>query len=464
MEDFGGLNEPSVGEVAAPKLRMMPGVPVRTSLAPTSKNALTVLSIVPLIFILTVGLIFARSLTITLLTLAVSLGWLPVIIGFVKTWFKAPAAADDRLETLPMLTILIPLYKEANMVEQIAEMLKAIDYPDDRVECLILIETDDRPTALAAMWIDWPDFVRITTVPDGRPRTKARACNYGMGCSQGELVVIFDAEDKPHPQQMREAAEKFASADDNLACLQAPLRICPQIGSWQQAQFALEYRLLFYFILPNLSEAISCLPLGGSSNYFRRTALEHVGGWDDYNLTEDADLAMRFAGHNYRIGTLRHETLENAPHTYGIWHAQRTRWLSGHIQLLHSYGAWSLRNGLRPKGDFKWSPAMLACIMVLAARLLSGLLLTIGGFLLFTPWESHLNPYIIYANMGFYFLYMAFLLRYAPSDNWADKIGLVLSHSFYWALTFLAKLSAIKRMALGEVNWLKSPHQPYANN
>jgi glycosyltransferase XagB len=461
MENFGGLDKPIIGEIATPKLHMTRGAPMRMSLAPNSKNALMVLSIVPLILILALGLVFAPAFAITLLTLGVSLGWLPVIIGFVKTQFKARAPADDRLDTLPMLTILIPLYKEANMVGQIAEMLKAIEYPEEKLECLILIEADDRPTAIAAMLIDWPDFVRITTVPDGHPRTKARACNYGMDCSQGELVVIFDAEDMPHPQQMREAAEKFATADNTLACLQAPLSILPQNGSWLQAQFALEYRLLFSFILPNLSEAISCLPLGGSSNYFRRAALEHVGGWDAYNLTEDADLAMRFAGHNYRIGTLRHETLENAPHRYLIWHAQRTRWLSGHIQLLHSYGAWTLRNGLRPAGAFKWSAAMLACIMVLGVRLVSGLLFIIGGIVLMTPRESHLSPYLICASIGSYLIYSLVLLCYAPSDNWADKFGLVLSHPFYWALTFLANLSAIKRMALGEVNWLKSPHQPY---
>lgn len=190
------------------------------------------------------------------------------------------AALTDRpeAEVMPRLSMLIPLYQEANMLAQISDMLAAIDYPAAQLDCLLLLQIDDAETILQAMKTRWPSFVRIVTVPRGQPRTKARACNYGLNRCDGELLVIFDAEDKPHPLQMREAAARFRNADASLACLQAPLLICPQKGDWLQAQFALEYGLLFTFILPHLSRAMRCLPLGGSSNYFRRAALQKVGG------------------------------------------------------------------------------------------------------------------------------------------------------------------------------------------
>lgn len=434
--------------------------------APSCKEARMIVSITLGVAILFAG--FALYPVITLVTLSslVATGWLPVIFGLFKTSVSnaetAQPLADD---ALPTLTILLPLYEEANMLQQLADMLNAIDYPSEKLDCLALLEAVDPPTAIAAMQIVWPDFVRILTVPKGAPQTKARACNYALDYARGELLVIFDAEDMPHPQQMREAAEKFADADDMLACLQAPLRIFPRDGSWLQAQFALEYRLLFSFILPQLSAAMSCLPLGGSSNYFRRAALNHVGGWDDYNLTEDADLALRYAGFGYRIGTLSHETLENAPHTFRIWHRQRTRWQSGHIQILHAYAVWSLRRLLQKRpgenNAFKWRLVMLAFTAVLAVRLFSGLLFIASGLTYFILPDMQLAAPFLYIGLGFYLFYAAILLTYAPASNWSDKIGLVLTHPFYWALTFPAHIYVLKRMAFKQTGWLKSPHQPY---
>lgn len=428
------------------------------------------LSLVPLALLGTIGFIGVPIVALNALHILMIIGWLPVLLGWVKTMVRLRSplpASDDTAEMvaddeLPSLTVLLPLYKEANMLGQIAEMLRAIEYPPQLLDCMLLLEAEDRETALAAMGVDWPSFARIVIVPDGAPRTKARACNYALGCSTSEMVVIFDAEDMPHPRQMREAAGRFKTADARLACLQAPLRICPQAGSWLQAQFAAEYRLLFGFMLPQLSEAMSCLPLGGSSNYFRRAALNHVGGWDDYNLTEDADLALRFAGFGYRIGTLTRETLENAPHRLGIWFRQRTRWQSGHIQTLHAYGAWTLRHGWGQADGFRWRAVMLGCLAFLVVRLVSGTYFITSLVLLLGPFDVSLNPLFVQSSIAFYVFYVAILLQHIPATNWADRLGLLASHPLYWIMTFPAHLNAVKRMALGQTGWLKSAHQPYA--
>ena len=433
---------------------------------PSCKDALMMLSIAPCVAFMTFGFALYPAISLIILSLLVVTGWLPVIIGFFKSALHKPETIKPLTDTeLPKLTILLPLHEEANMLQQLADMLNAIDYPSEKLDCLVLLEAVDTPTAIAAMRIGWPDFTRILSVPKGVPQTEARACNYALAYARGELLVIFDAEDMPHPQQMREAAAKFAAADDTLACLQAPLRIYPRPGSWSQAQFALEYRVLFSFILPHLSAAMSCLPLGGSSNYFRRAALNHVGGWDDYNLTEDADLALRLAGFGYRIGTLSLETLENAPHKISIWFFQRTRWQSGHIQLLHAYALWSLRRLVQKRSPakeaFKWRFVMLACILVLAVRLFSGLLFIASAAIYLMPTNIYITPLFLYLSLGFYPAYAVILFIYAPADNWVDKIGLVVTHPIYWMMTFPAQIYALIRMACGQTGWLKSPHQPY---
>jgi cellulose synthase/poly-beta-1,6-N-acetylglucosamine synthase-like glycosyltransferase len=432
---------------------------------PDAGSSLMALSIVPIVVLLLFGFATAPALTLMMLAAAIGLSWLPIFIGFAKsvcTGRPVDANRTMRADELPSVTILLPLKDEANMVQQLADMLRRIEYPAELIDCLVLLEADDRATALAAIDTQWPDFVRIVSVPDGQPRTKGRACNYGLYHSAGELVVIFDAEDKPHPKQIAEAAAQFAQADAQLACLQAPLHIVPQKNKWLQWQFAFEYRVLFHFKLPHLDAALACLPLGGSSNYFRRAALLKVGAWDAHNLTEDADLALRFAGYGYRIGTLRRPTLENAPHDMKTWFPQRTRWHSGHIQIMHAYAAWSLRHGRGDPNGFKWRFAMLACMAVLAARLLSGvfflasLIMTIGAF------EIGLPPIFIDSCLFIGAIYALVLIRHAPADNWLDNAMLIITHPIYWILTIMALGNAAKRMALGQLGWLKSTHQPYA--
>lgn len=430
---------------------------------PHAQSPFMVFSIAPILTLLGFGFATAPALTLMVLTTIVGLGWLVVCIGLAKSLRAraepVPSLAD---KALPSITILLPLYNEANMLHQSAEMLRRIDYPPTLIDCLVLLEADDRATTMAAVHTNWPDFVRIVSVPDGQPRTKGRACNYGLYRSTGELVVIFDAEDKPHPQQMREAAEKFVAANERLACLQAPLHIVPQENKWLQWQFAFEYRVLFRFKLPHLDAALACLPLGGSSNYFRRTALLKVGAWDAHNLTEDADLALRLAGYGYRIGTLRHETLENAPDSWRIWFPQRTRWHSGHIQIMHAYAMWSLRHGRGGPHGFQWRLAMLACMAVLAARLLSGVLFLASLIILIGGFNINLPPFFADACWGLSLLYCGILLRYAPADHWFDNLILIISHPIYWMMTVAALCNAAKRMAFGQLDWLKSNHQPYA--
>ena len=433
-----------------------------TSAPPNAQSTHMAFSIVPIVTLLLVGFITRPAFTLMALSALAGLGWLAVLIGFVKSLIgRGKIAKRDKSSTLPSVTILLPLYKEANMVQQLADMLRRIDYPNELMDCLILLEADDHGTTLAAVHADWPDFTRIVSVPEGQPRTKGRACNYGLNRSHGEIVVIFDAEDKAHPQQMREAAEKFSAADERLACLQAPLHIVPQERNWLQWQFAFEYRVLFNFKLPHLDMAIACLPLGGSSNYFRRNALMTVGAWDAHNLTEDADLALRFAGYGYRIGTLRKPTLENAPHKGATWFSQRTRWHSGHIQILHAYAVWSLRYGRGDADGFKWRLTMLACIAVLAARLFSGVLFLASMILLGGGLDIGLPFAFTFGCSIFLAAYYGILLRYAPADNWLDNFALIISHPFYWILTIAALLNAMKRMALGQIGWLKSNHRPY---
>ena len=232
---------------------------------------------------------------------------------------------------LPGYTVIAPLYREAEVVPQLLEALDAIAYPRRRLQILIVVEADDALTRQALAGLRLPRHVEVLVAPPGHPRTKPRACNIALERATGELVTIYDAEDRPHPGQLREAAARFAAGPARLACLQAPLRIEPD-RRFLPRQFAIEYAIQFETILPLLARLGLPFPLGGTSNHFRMSTLRAVGGWDAWNVTEDADLGFRLAAEGYELGVLALPTFEAAPDRLADWLPQRARWVKGYMQ------------------------------------------------------------------------------------------------------------------------------------
>jgi cellulose synthase/poly-beta-1,6-N-acetylglucosamine synthase-like glycosyltransferase len=234
---------------------------------------------------------------------------------------------------LPIYTILVPLRDEADMVGQLAEALKRIDYPPEKLDVLFVVEKRSLSTVAAVQQQLVDPRFELVLVPDALPRTKPKALNYALPLVRGEHVVVADAEDIPAPRQLRLAASTFA-AHPELMCLQAELVIDNASESPLAALFAGEYAGQFGLMLPLLSRLDLPMPLGGTSNHFRTDALRRVGGWDAFNVTEDADLGVRLARLKLRTATIASHTGEEAPIHIGGWLRQRSRWMKGWMQTL----------------------------------------------------------------------------------------------------------------------------------
>ena len=244
-----------------------------------------------------------------------------------------PSVMPDEAR-LPVFTILAPVYREAAVLPQLTRALASLDYPPGRLDIKIIMEADDHATIQAARQLVFDSRFEIVIVPEGTPRTKPRALNYALTFARGDIVTVYDAEDVPHPGQLRAAAAAFLAGNEKLGCVQAPLNWYNHDSNWLTRQFAIEYAVQFRAILPLLARLGLPLPLGGTSNHFRREALEAAGGWDAYNVTEDADLGFRLARLGYRSGVITPPTLEEAPEHTSPWIRQRSRWLKGYIQTL----------------------------------------------------------------------------------------------------------------------------------
>jgi cellulose synthase/poly-beta-1,6-N-acetylglucosamine synthase-like glycosyltransferase len=270
-------------------------------------------------------LLGAAFLGSTALRLAAVLEHVPV------TPVRHPPRTPDR--DLPVYTVLIALHREGRVVGRLLRAISAIDYPAAKLDVKLIIESDDRDTAAALSAIRLPGFVEVIVAPPGEPRTKPRALNVALPLARGEFVAVYDAEDVPDPGQLRLAVSIFERGEPDVACLQGRLVIDNEADSWLTRMFAIEYSTLFDVTNPALARFDLPVPLGGTSNHVRRPVLQALGGWDAWNVTEDADLGIRLAAAGYRVGDLPSSTLEEAPRRLGAWLRQRTRWMKGFLQV-----------------------------------------------------------------------------------------------------------------------------------
>ncbi|MEZ5844947.1 MAG: glycosyltransferase [Hyphomicrobiaceae bacterium] len=233
---------------------------------------------------------------------------------------------------LPSYAVLVPLYHEATVVAGLVAALARIDYPAAKLDIVLVLEAGDIETRAAVELIELPPYMRRVIVPDALPRTKPKALNFALSHAVGQMVVVYDAEDIPEPDQLRRAVALMRSSPAPIACAQARLAIDNGGEGLLARQFALEYTALFDALLPALSRLAIPVPLGGTSNHFPRSVLETVGGWDPFNVTEDAELGMRLARRRLAVEVLDSTTWEEAPTGLGQWLRQRTRWIKGWMQ------------------------------------------------------------------------------------------------------------------------------------
>lgn len=278
------------------------------------------------------------------------------IFLFIKSIDKMSISATyDPYIYLPIYTILIPLYKEEEKILSILDFIRSFDYPQHKLDIKIIVEQDDLIFIDKIQQYYIPTNIQILKVPFSLPRTKPKALNYALQYCRGKYVVVYDAEDRPDPTQLLKAVHIFAALPSNYACLQARLNFYNADENLLTKCLSIEYSIWFEYLLEGLSKSNLPLTLGGTSNHFKTEVLRSVGGWDAYNVTEDADLGIRLYVSGYRVQMIDSYTMEEAPIYIIIWLNQRARWIKGFIQ---TYLVFSKQN----YSQLKLSPLQVATI------------------------------------------------------------------------------------------------------
>lgn len=377
------------------------------------------------------------------------------IFATIYAFGKPPAAPAPRAHDsqLPTLTLLIPLLREGlDVVTDLVSAIRRLDYPAAKLDVKILVEADDMPTINAVLEADPPLWFEIIPVPPGYPRTKPKALNYGLANARGSIIAVFDAEDRPDPGQPRAAMSAFQKGGPKLAVVQAPLLIHNGRDAWLARQFEVEYAIHFRVWLPFLAKLGLPLALGGTSNYFRRQALQDAGGWDAWNVTEDADIGLRLARMGHDAQTIAPPTHEEAPARLRPWMRQRTRWMKGHLQtwLVLMRKPFKV---MRELGVARFLGLQLTFGMSLLASVLHAPL-GIGVGVCF--WLSYGIEWWQAALFGIGYasvIAAAFAAR-AEHARWLTLLTLPL----YWPLQSVAMLFAFIEMKVDPQGWAKTHH------
>ena len=374
---------------------------------------------------------------------------------------EARAIPDDEL---PFYTVLVPAFNEPEIMSRLVDNLGVIDYPRDRLEIKLLLEADDEPTIQAARQHPESSFLQIVLVPEAEPRTKPKACNFGLFNSESDLVTIYDAEDIPDPLQLRRVVVAFRRSPEDVVCVQAKLKYHNAEQNQLTRWFSSEYNQWFGFTLPGLMKADAPIPLGGTSNHCKTRLLQEMGGWDPFNVTEDADLGMRIARLGYRTAMLDSVTLEEANSDTINWIRQRSRWYKGYLQtfLVHA------RRPAELARELGWKSTLRFISVTAGTPVIS--LINVVFWTMTIVWELG-EPSFIRALFPWFIFYPAIIslvlgncsiiycgLVAARVERTPQLIFACLTVPLYWLLMSVAAVKAFVQLAFQPSYWEKTVH------
>lgn len=371
------------------------------------------------------------------------------------------AALDEA--DLPVYTILIPLYREAAVVPALVDGIGNLDYPKTKLDVKLLCEEDDDETIPAILALNLPPHFKLVVVPDSLPKTKPKACNYGLLQAEGKYVVIYDAEDRPDPDQLKKAIIAFDKSEDNVTCIQAKLNYFNQDQNMLTRWFSAEYSMWFDLMLPGLDKDGVPIPLGGTSNHFVTERLIELGCWDPFNVTEDADLGIRLHKAGYTTSIIDSTTLEEANSDVHNWIRQRSRWIKGYIQtwLVHMRRPGELLNTIGLKSFISFNLVVGGVFIFL----LNPIFWTLTTVFFFTHWDfiRDLFPsFIFYVSAAMLFIgnfiFIYFNVAGSLQRGYFHLTKYALLSPIYWGLMSWAAWKGFIQLFTNPFYWEKTIH------
>ncbi len=254
---------------------------------------------------------------LSFISLFVSLFWLQVMY--------AKKTDEVNYKIYPSVSRLIPAYNEEKIIIKTFKSVFNLDYPKDKLKIIVINDSSTDNTRKVA------EKFRGVLVVDNKHKGvgKASALNHGMKFVNTELFAVLDADSEVSKDSLKKLVIKFN--DKETAASISTIKIKNLKSTITQIQ-RLEYILANF--IRNLMSKIDTLHITpGVLSVYRTNIIKKLGNFDENNITEDLEIAMRLKYYNYKV-KMNDEaiTYTNVPTTFkSLWN-QRVRWFRGFIQ------------------------------------------------------------------------------------------------------------------------------------
>ena len=380
-----------------------------------------------------------------------------------EAYHKAKAPARF-LPPRKSFAVMLPARHEEDVIQTTIERVVRANYPPGLLEVVVICKTDDQGTIskaeekIAALRAEGTTNVGVLTFSD-QPTNKPHGLNVGLRATSHEVVTIFDSEDDIHPDIFN--VINTVMLQEGVNVVQSGVQLMNYESNWYSTLNVLEYFFWFKSRLHYHARA-GMTPLGGNTVFFARSVLEAAGGWDEHNLTEDADVGIRISSMREPVRVVyddRYVTREETPPTLDHFIRQRTRWSQGFLQALMKR-EWARLPSFEQRLLAIYTLAFPSIQAVLGLYVLVSLatMFTIKTPVLVAITLS-LPLYLLLAHLLLSIIGLfEFTEAHGLKPSWKTPLVMALTYLPYqWVLSY-ASVRATVRELRGINNWEKTAH------
>jgi cellulose synthase/poly-beta-1,6-N-acetylglucosamine synthase-like glycosyltransferase len=283
-----------------------------------------------------------------------------LFLKYRKTYLKPP----ERTDWEPVVSVVIPAYNESEYLKECLESVLAMDYPKDKLDIVVVDDGSTDDTYRIAKGFEKRGIRAFTKENAG----KGAALNFGLEKAKGELVATMDADSYLTRNTIRELIPYFL--DPEVMAVTPSVKVAAT-GSWIKELQRVEYlMILFSRKLLSFIDSVPVTP--GPFSMFRTKVFDEVGGFDEHNLVEDQEIALRIQSHNYKIrSSMTADVFTEPPDNFPDLLRQRVRWQRGGVR-----NYWKYKFLVKPEyGDFGMYFVPLNFATITAFFILLGLMI-----------------------------------------------------------------------------------------
>ncbi|WP_270940948.1 glycosyltransferase [Romboutsia lituseburensis] len=262
------------------------------------------------------------------------------ISGYVY-YLKNLNFKDEKLESYPFVSILVPAHNEGKVIGKTVESLLLLDYPIDKMELIVINDnsSDDSKDILQSIKARYPkyNFTIINTDNITGGKGKSNALNIGYQVAKGEFIAIYDADNTPEKTALRYLIQTIVR-DDSLGAVIGKFRTRNKYKNILTKFINIETLSFQWIAQAGRRQLLGLCTIPGTNFVLRRKTIESLGGWDTKAIAEDTEISFRIYKMGQKITYVPQSvTWEQEPETINVWIKQRTRWVKGNIYVLVKY-------------------------------------------------------------------------------------------------------------------------------